>query len=225
VLDCLLRLGRDYPSCLHLVCAFLINKQEYLVPTGCYQRACSWVQSLLAKNLAQQHDSEIAWLLMTAAVLRVHIREDELNQIQGVPSPVVLTLIGLLREKKILNVSLNTWAWKEVCLTEGIYGRNWLLLYEAVRRKWTVDKRLVSKVTNDKFFSELLSKNVTFLDAGLLNAAHISLRSRRYREKKAAEMTKGGIGSVSPSRKPNVDRTRKSKGWLSMNLIDSDYDE
>jgi hypothetical protein len=105
------------------------------------------------------------------------------------PSPTVFAVLGLMRERGILDFPLSVWPWRKTLKETGILGSNWLPFYESVRRGWTNDKALVSEVKTQKTLASMLAESVTFLDIDIISASHIDLKKQVYVPK-----TKDSVG-------------------------------
>jgi hypothetical protein len=57
------------------------------------------------------------------------------------------------------------------------------LLHEAVRRKWTTDKKLIGYANGHPLLSQALKENVAFLRDDVLDAQRINLDRRTFRPK------------------------------------------
>ncbi len=180
VLEAMFRLARDFPSCMHHVAAFLINHQSICGDQDIRKRVVTWVKTTIRTNIQHAHDSEITWCLLTGAVLRISFDEIELPPFDKRPNSVVFAMLGMLRERGLLSVSLSKWGWRSEFKKTGVYSENWLPYYEAVRRKWTKDKDIISAVTGDPVFSKMLDANVTFLEDRIFDAAKIHIARRIF---------------------------------------------
>lgn len=186
-LDAVLRMARDFPAAMNRACVFLINNQPALQSAALLKRISLWTKQSLQNHAARENDYETGWLLLTSAAYGFKVTQEEIGNPSQIPSPIIFTIIGLLNEKKLTTIPLSTWKWRQIFPAEGIYGRNWLPLYEAVRRKWTTDKTIASLVNSDQFFQKMLQDQVTFLDLQPISASAINLKKRTY--KKAAGKT------------------------------------
>jgi hypothetical protein len=184
LLDSMFRLSRDFPICLNYVVGFLINNQGLCSNQEVKIRVHSWIRSILAIHLPQGHNFEVAWSLVAAGVLRIKLEETDVPTDSTFPGSIVLALFGLLRERRLIGFSLSRWDWRGILRAQGIFGENWLFLYEAVRRKWTKDKKLISYANSHTILSQALKENVAFLRDDVLDAQRINLDRRTFRTTK-----------------------------------------
>jgi hypothetical protein len=94
------------------------------------------------------------WLFCGA--LKIRLKSTDIGSRKFVLRPTTMALIGLLEEKGMPTIALSSWSWRAILKKSGVFGPYWLPFYEAVRRGWTTDKSLVSKVTADPIMSRML---------------------------------------------------------------------
>ena len=157
-LNALFRLARDFPICINHVVSFLINNQHKFRNVELKTRIKDWISMTLKSHMPQGHHFEVAWALVAAGVLRIELTNDDLSLDGSFPGSVVLSLIGLLRERNLVQVPLSHWDWRARLHKESGLGENWLLHYEAVRRKWTTDAVLQKHIKQSPVVSLALSK-------------------------------------------------------------------
>ena len=139
IVDALFRLARDFPTCTSHVAEFLINNQSRCCSSEAKARIKRWVKTMLDTHLAQRHDYEVAWCLVVCGVLRITLHEADFGKAEARPSSAILAMMGLLRERQILQMRLSKWNWRADFKLSGLHSENWLFIYEAVRRKWTAE--------------------------------------------------------------------------------------
>jgi hypothetical protein len=184
ILESLFRLARDFPACMHHVAAFLVNHQKLFHTKQIKNRIGNWVRTTLKTHFQHSNDFELAWCLLIAGVLRIPIEENDITDFDKLPSATVFATLGMLRERNILKFSLSKWDWRISFQKTGIHGEYWLPFYEAVRRKWTTHKGIVTAVKNDSFLSKLLNADVTFLADEILDATQINISKRVFKKAK-----------------------------------------
>lgn len=185
-LDSMFRLARDFPICINYVASFLINNQERCTSPKLKDRIKDWISSILLLHLPQAHHFEVAWSLVVAGVLRIKLTAGDFPVDGNFPGSIVLSLIGLLIERKLIDVKLSNWDWRARLHKQGALGENWLLHYEAVRRKWTRDAKLKSQIQQHPVLALALAENVPFLRDDILDARVINLDKRTFRPKLGA---------------------------------------
>lgn len=179
ILETMFRLTRAYPSCTSRVAEFLVNNRE-LCSAAEYRPAIStWVKTTLSKHFKRRHDYEVSWALLVAGVFDIRIADSDIPG-DGLPSAIILSILMLLRDRGTADVSLRRWPWRLGFKPEAIYGEAWMFFYEAVLRKWTRDKRIVSAVRADPLLNQLLQQKISFLNDRIFEAGFIDLRRRVF---------------------------------------------
>jgi hypothetical protein len=180
-LDAMLRLGRDFPYCLSTASAFLINNQSTLQTTEQRSRIKAWIKSILKEHLRNGHHFELSWALLVAAAFNISLDASDLPIHEELRSPVIFCLLALLHERKLLGITLQQLGWRSHFRSHGITSENWLPLYEAVRRGWTKDRKIVQELQSVPLFADMLRKDVTFLEDRALNPRQIDLQRRTFK--------------------------------------------
>jgi hypothetical protein len=190
VLDVMFRLARDFPSCTNHVAAFLINHQIECSSADLTKRISIWVKSMFREHLHHNHDFELAWCLLVNGVFRIAVDKDDLGTSGERPHSVVFAMLGMLQERGMLPVTLSNWDWRPDFKKGGILGKDWLPYYEAVRRKWTTDKTMVSAVRSQPVLAKMLDNGVTFLEDRIFDASRINIKRRVFASAKAGSRRK-----------------------------------
>lgn len=181
VLDSLFRLSRDFPSCLHHVAAFLINRRSICIYPEYRKSIILWLRQTLRRQITLKNHSEVAWCLLVGGFMNYKFRKADLPPFGSPPNAVVFAIMGLMREKKLLRFSLDKWDWRATYKVAGIFSENWLPMYEAVRRGWTKDSRIIAAVTADPIFAAMLNHKVTFLDDSIFVSSLANEGSESYK--------------------------------------------
>jgi hypothetical protein len=162
ILDCMLRLARDFTICLKFAAQFITQYRRVLGDAS-HKVVERWAQLLLATHASRSHDLEVSWALVICGVLGLQVDRSFIKL--EACSPVVLALLGLLSDHKLFNENWDEWysipSGADGSITNGRY---WLPYYEAVLRGWTANSKIVEEIKADPFFSRLLKAKVTFLD-------------------------------------------------------------
>jgi hypothetical protein len=183
ILDTLFRLSREFPACVSHMAEFLINHQGKCSHPAFRARIAKWAKTTIKTHLPQNHDYEVAWALLVCGVLQIKVTEDDMSAAATTPNPAIFAILGMLNERQILDFKLDRWHWKSDFKKTGINSHNWLPFYEAVRRKWTKDKAMVTAVTQHPVFSRMLSADVTFLEDTIFDVSEINITRRVFRKK------------------------------------------
>jgi len=180
VVDALLRFARDFAQCTEIVVAFLISNRWICDSTYAQRRIRDWIRLTIRRQMPHSHDFEVSWCLLLAGVLRIKIESSDFDSFDDQPSSVVLALLGMLRERKLLEPSLEKWGWRSRLAKSGVHGADWLPLYEAVLRGWTGDQKLIRAVNSDPLLKKLLLAKITFLENQILDATEINIDRRVF---------------------------------------------
>lgn len=181
----MLRLGRDFTTCLKLVAQFMIHYRADLRDNQSRATIEEWARHILSMHARRGHDYEVALILVICGVLGFSVSQSFLAVDKPIVSPVVLAVLGLLSADELLAESWDEWS--EPLPGSGTVpnGRYWLPYYEAVLRGWTKQTSIVRGIREDPLFVQLLRAKVTFLDdADFLSKTELPppplrIRSRR----------------------------------------------
>lgn len=224
LLDSLFRIARDFPSSLHIVAAFIVNHRSLFVSREFHTRISSWVKEGIRKHLPNADDAETVWFLLVAGAFEISVTEKELTNTDDLPSPLVLASLFLLNEKGLLTGGMSRWSWRARFHDLGVYSEYWLPFYEAVRRKWTKDRKIISAVKKEPVFAKMLKADVTFLEDQVFNTPHIDIKRRTFRRptiKTSAAIVSGGTSNVGSNKKSTARKTKQIKrGHLTFADID-----
>jgi hypothetical protein len=135
---------------------------------------------MLRLHVPHGHDYEVAWCLVVCGVFKFRVESDFLPSTDSMPNAIVFAMLGLLHEKKLLGLPLSAWPWRAHLKKRGIYSEAWLPFFEAVRRKWTKDKKMVGAVNSDPILSEMLTSGVTFLEDQIFEAKSVDVARRVF---------------------------------------------
>ena len=219
IFDAMLRFARDFPSCTHHVAAFLINNQSRCNDPYLRNRIDMWIRGTVRNYFQHSYDFEVAWCLLVSGVFQITIHEKDLISFEPMPNSVNFAILGMLRERGLLSVPLSRWAWRSVFKKNGIYGENWLPFYEAVRRKWTKDKAIISAVTGDPILNKMLTAEVTFLEDHVFDATKIDVRRRVFRRSRRYKLSQAEY----PQHKEEAEEEDKSHELSSSRMVIGDY--
>ena len=183
ILEVLFRLARDFPKSISHVCSFFINNQALCLKNNRSKLIELNLKNLLKLHIRYGHDFEIAWCLLASSVMKITWQKDELMSLDILPHSVVLAILGLMNEKHLLKFSFNSWAWKKKLKETGALGEYWLPYYEAVRRGWTKDKKMVAAIKSQPVFAKMLAAKITFLEDAVMTAGKIDLKKRVFGSK------------------------------------------
>jgi hypothetical protein len=181
IVDALFRLSLEFPRCTSHVAQFLINHQMLCVGTS-RERTLKWIKSMLRMHLVHGHDFEISWCFVLCGIFKLKLSKEELPRTDVMPNAVVFVMLGLLHERGLLELRLSAWPWKAHLKELGLYSEYWLPFFEAVRRKWTKDKKIIGAVKSDAVLAKMLNDGVSFLDDQIFEAKNLDVARRVFRK-------------------------------------------
>jgi hypothetical protein len=193
-LDCMLRVGRDYTTCLEYVVPFLIYYRDRL--TGDERQLIhDWGRRILSAHAGRGHDFEIVWILLVCGALGLSVDQSYIGLTDRVLSPLALAVLGLLHADNLLAEVWDDWSTRAAGSGSITSGRLWLPHYEATLRGWTTNQEITQAIRTDAFFIPLLEANITFLDnSDFLSRSLASLPPlRRRRRVFRAVVTRRGL--------------------------------
>lgn len=180
LVDAFFRIGRDFPSTSKHVAEFLINNKTNLSESKTIERISTLVRNAIAFNYNKKNDLEFSWMLLIAGIYGIKLKKTDFGTIDYVPGSIAFAIIGLLRQHSILDFPLSVWDWRSRFKDGGIYGKDWLPLYESVLRRWTSDKKIIALVKSSPYFSVLLTDKISFLDDSILKVSKIDFKRRKF---------------------------------------------
>jgi hypothetical protein len=192
----------------------LINNQQLCSADSIKARVTRWAKLILSTHMPQGHDFETTWCLVACGVLKIKLDKNDVSVGDDLPNPIVLTLLWLLRERKLLKIRMSDWDWRAKFRKVGIYSDLWLPMYEAVSRGWTADAKIAASVKTNPLFAKMLAGNVTFIEDQIFDAKHIDI-GRRVFSKIASPLAKKGTGRSS--------KAPRGFGGITIDISDLDY--
>lgn len=201
VRDCLLRIARDFTTCLKSVVRFATQYRHLLINTDSLAIMRRWCGQIFAAHGPRGHDMEVASALAICGVLGMRVDQAFVGLRENSASPVVLAVLGLLGEDNLLDEPWDQWKPDPVGDARDIVdGPYWLPFYEAARRRWTTDFAIIEAVAGDPFFGPLVQEGLSFLDASDFMSAEESSRrapwDRRRRVAQRAPIRSGRQSAV-----------------------------
>lgn len=105
---------------------------------------------------------EILWALWYLIVFNLTMEYEVQKKIVEYDNPLVALMILYLREEGKIDEKLDLRLWKSYMKSEELYGKNWILAYEAYYRKWLPAKSGKNYIKSRKFFNNIFKKGVSF---------------------------------------------------------------
>ena len=124
-------------------------------------------EALATIVLSKSHirlSSEIAWSIWGSIVFDLMIPQDVCLQIAKSTDPIVALLFLDARDKGLTEGDFDIVQWSTGMTTEDLYGRQWLLSYEAKIKGWLNSFNCNNHLNSDSNFNFMQNKNVSFYD-------------------------------------------------------------
>lgn len=119
------------------------------------------IETLFNKMKTQDCEYELLWALWMCKLLNVKLTDALLRKTKDITNPLII-LVLLFDYRN--NSNLDKTKWIEYMIEDGLYGSNWILSYEALKRGWLPSKNGVNYLENDEFFKVLYHNNVSFFN-------------------------------------------------------------
>lgn len=108
---------------------------------------------------------EVSWGLWFLRSLSIQLPAYCLSTISTFDNPIVALIALDLEQAGLINGKIEKDLWKQRLIAEGLYDRNWLLVYEASIKGWLSSNSTVDFIKDDPFFAKLRENNISFYDA------------------------------------------------------------
>ena len=129
-----------------------------------YKKIKDFINVLIKSNIEVKNDFEVAWTLSFAAKLGITIEEEVSNLLLKSDNAIINILVMILNSKGILEGNLD-FSYYETLLTEdSLYDSNWIFYYECCMHGWLGKNKEDKHLDNDKFFKQLLSCDISFVN-------------------------------------------------------------
>lgn len=133
------------------------------------------LSNVITQHVPLGQGSEVAWAVWSAIVLSVPIPDHSASLLPKIDDPLV-PLLALDASVRGLITSLDTTSWEAPMTRDDLWGRHWLLAYEANVKNWLPSVTSSDHVTKDPCFRFLKRNGVSFY-----NVRASGLPIRRWR--------------------------------------------
>lgn len=124
------------------------------------------LKEILVSNIEEKNECEVLWILWLLIHLNaINYDYDILYSLLQIKNDFILVMvIDFIKGNGISNDKINSqMSIIEKYLENTEFSEsNWLLLYEAVIKKWFKNKNITNKKNNNKFFKVLISNKIDF---------------------------------------------------------------
>jgi len=161
----LLKCGYSFPNTLQVIANILstYHHHGYNLNSKAIERFCG---NLIKIHAISDHHSEVSWLLWICKELKLNVKREVIREIEGMNSSVCALIALDLYHSRIIKTNLKVSFLKQFTNKDSLYGSDWLISYEAGKRKW-LNNTDYNYISTDDFFAPLLRENVSFYDEAL----------------------------------------------------------
>lgn len=158
----LLKVAYSFPNTIEIICRFLITYAHFGIQLN-KKNIKRFIHSLLSEHSNASHHNEVCWLLWLSKELAIKIPTSIVMTIFNMNNSICTLILLDMRNKKILDndcisqEKLNLYA-----DSTALDKENWLVSYEAGKRKWLSDN--IEFIKKHNAFSILLDNNISFYD-------------------------------------------------------------
>lgn len=158
----ILKCGYSYPNTIQVITSILAtyNRYNYKINKKAISRFCN---NLILEHAASDHHGEVSWLLWLCKEMKISLSKIIVKQVELMSSNACKLIILDLYNSKIIKHTLSDKTLKNYATTDSLRMPEWLISYEAGRRRWLKNND-TTFIKKDSYFNELLSHNVTFYD-------------------------------------------------------------
>lgn len=204
LLSIFLRFSRDFPICVNIAVAFIINNKAASSKEPAILQIKDWVRSIFRNHGQHSHDFEVSWALVVCGSLKIRVSRNDFGEYFESMCSVAFATLGLLQTHNLLEDTLSSFNWRGQVKKSGLNGPHWLMYYESVLRKWTNDKKMIDSVNSHDLFGKLVKDKISFLDDTVFGDITINLDRRRIsrirrnspRENFGVQYGSFGLGSI-----------------------------
>jgi len=171
----LLKCGYAFPNTVQVLSTIFATYHHhgYALNTEAIARFCS---NLIATSAASDHHGEVAWLLWICKVLSINLPSEVVREVERMASPVCTLMMLDLEHSGTTSTPLDKTALAGYANASALTGPDWLLAYEAGRRKW-LDNTSVDFISSHALFGPLHASGVLFYDTTMKVAPIFEFKS------------------------------------------------
>lgn len=161
----LIKCGFGFPNTLQVITTILstYNHHQYPLNKQAIQRFCN---NSITLHAISDHHSEVSWLLWLCKELNLNLIRKAIREVEGMPGSVCALIILDMFHSGQIRTNLRISYLRQYSCSEALYQSNWLLAYEAGRRKW-LNNENTSFISSDHFFGALLNEDIGFYDGDI----------------------------------------------------------
>ena len=158
----LLKCGYGFANTIQVVAHILATYRYHRYPLN-IDAIARFCNNLIRTSAACDHHGEVSWLLWICKELSIDLYGSVVEDVEGMASPVcTLLLLDLHKAGMVTNAPKNKFL-SQFANAAALTGPDWLLAYEAGRRKWLGNKN-IKFISSHRYFGPLHKAGVMFYD-------------------------------------------------------------
>lgn len=158
----LLKCGYSFPNTIQIIAHILSTYRFHGYPLNvdAITRFCN---TLVQESSRADHHGEVSWLLWICKELGINLEASAVNEVIRMGSPVCTLILLDLCNSGVVTKKIAIKNLLPIADEAALIGPEWLLAYEAGRRKWLGNKN-IKHISNNVFFNALRKAGVRFYD-------------------------------------------------------------
>lgn len=128
------------------------------------EKIAEFINVLIRDNVELRNDFEVSWALSFAGKLQIYIEEDVSKLLLENDNAIINILVMILNSQNLLKGDLDFSYYETLLTKESLYDSSWLFYYECCMHGWLDKDKNNQHFKDDKFFAQLLNKNVSFVN-------------------------------------------------------------
>ena len=158
----LLKCGYAFPNTIQVIVTFFSTYSKYGYPIN-VDAVSRFANNMVGEAAISDRHGEVIWGLWLCKELHLDLMEGTVKEVERMASPSCTLVLLDLYHSGLVKTAPDLTTLMPLAKTPALYGPEWLLVYEAGRRKWLGNKS-GKFIRDDKHFKHLLTANVGFYD-------------------------------------------------------------
>jgi hypothetical protein len=156
----LLKCGYGFPNTIQVIAHILATYRYHGYPLN-IEAIARFSNNLVRTSAAADHHGEVSWLLWICKELSIDLEPGVVKEIERMASPLCTLILLDLHKAGIVTEALDGKFLSQFAVASALTGTDWLLAYEAGRRKWLNNKN-VDFISSHTYFGPLHRAGVEF---------------------------------------------------------------
>lgn len=158
----LLKCGYSFPNTIQIIAHILSTYKHHGYPLN-YDAITRFCNNLIQDSSMADHHGEVSWLLWICKELLIDLESSVVNEVMRMGSPVCTLILLDLNNSGIIKKKMSIKHLSQFSVSEALISPEWMLAYEAGRRKWLGNKN-IKHISKNVFFESLRKAGVSFYD-------------------------------------------------------------